>query len=74
MIIKSILFLFLLLSFNPLSKAEETPLVKDLNQKVVLLESKISHLSESQDMIVQKNDEIKKELDNLRIWIHRNHG
>ena len=44
-----------------------------VDQKLTTLEAKLSRLSTVQAQMIQKQAEIKQELDNLRIWIRRNH-
>ncbi len=70
--VKMILLLLIFLSLSPVLKAEESsPALRDVSQKLLLLESKVSRLSASQEQIVQKHEQISQELDSLRIWIRR---
>ena len=73
---KTVLLLAGLFLWLPVVWAEpqDAAPVTDLNQKVALLQSKIERISASQDQVVQKNNEISKELADLRIWIRRNRG
>lgn len=71
-----ILAITLILFLSSLGRAfaEDSALIRDLNQKLSLLESKMTRVSNSQDEIIQKQSEIDKELANLRIWIRRHRG
>lgn len=55
-------------------KSDTNAVLQAVDQKLSLLEIKISHLNKTQAQIVQKNQEIAKELDELGIWIRRNRG
>ena len=44
---------------------------RTVGQKLALLEEKLNHLRATHQAMVAKEEEIKQELDNLRIWIHR---
>ena len=68
-----ILFLFFIfLSMPSLLRAEDSSaLVRDVSQKLTVLETKVSQLNTTQTQIIQKHEQIIKELDSLKIWIRR---
>ena len=69
----SIVFLLALWFGVPSVLAQEAPgELGKVSQKLTALEEKVRNLKTAQTQIVQKQSEIKKELDSLRIWIaHR---
>lgn len=70
---KFMFFLIPLLAISfPLRAEDSSMVVRDVSQKLLILETKIDRLTSSQNQIVQKHADIQKELDNLRIWIRRN--
>ncbi len=71
-LVKTISLLLIFLFLSPALKAEESsPALRDVSQKLLLLESKVNHLSASQEQIVQKHEQISQELASLRILIRR---
>ena len=72
---KSIQLIFLLLFFftvPPILRAEEsTVALGDVSRKLLLLESKINRLSDTQNQILQNADKIDQELISLSITIKR---
>lgn len=56
------------------AKSDTNAVLQEVSQKLSLLEMKMSHLNKTQAQIVEKNQEIAKELDELGIWIRRNRG
>ncbi len=69
---KLVFFLIAFLFVPVLLRAEESTVLRDANQKLALLESKISQLTASQSQVIQKLEQVNQELDSLRIWIRRN--
>ena len=71
-------FLFLVLvmitAFSGFSLLAEEPRaeLRGVDQKLSTLESKLNRLNEVHEQILEKQSEIDKELENLRIWIRRN--
>ena len=45
--------------------------LQSVDQKVAILEAKVNRLNTTQTQIIQKQNEIKEELDALRIWIRQ---
>jgi len=66
-----IFFIGILPTFSVLLAEESSTHLQGIDQKLTILEVKINHLSSVQTQIVQKQAEMKQELDTLRIWIRR---
>lgn len=71
-LIRSVFFLVIFLSIPFALKAEEqSAALQGISQKLLLLESKINRLSETQNQILQNLDKIDQELIALGIKIRR---
>ena len=72
---KLLIYLFMFLLFPASAFAqEESALLRDLDQKLTRLEAKVNRLDAIGEQMIQKQSEIAKELDSLKIWIRRNRG
>lgn len=58
-------------TWRTLLAEESSQNLQGIDQKLTILEAKVSHVSSVQAQIVQKQAEMKQELDTLRIWIRR---
>ena len=58
-------------TFRVLFAEESSANLQGIDQKLTILEAKVSHLNSAQTQIAQKQAEMKQELDSLRIWIRR---
>ena len=68
----NLLFVIVLFS-GSLSYAEESNAQwQDVERKLTVLETKVNRVKTAHAEIIQKQTEIKKELETLKIWIHRN--
>ncbi len=66
-----ILLAALVLKSTPLFAEQSAAELQNLDQKLAVLEVKVNRLSSIQTQIIQKQTEIKDELNNLGIWIRR---
>ena len=67
----SILLFVAMFSGSPLAFSQSSVRSRTVDQKLALLEEKINRLKTTHQAMIAKEGEIKQELDNLRIWIHR---
>lgn len=73
--VRSIFFLVIFLSTPFVLKAEEqSAALQDVSRKLLLLESKMKRLSETQNQILLNADKIDQELISLGIKIRRHRG
>ena len=64
-------FLGILSMPNMLFAEESATELQGIDQKLTILEAKVNRLSSVQTQIIQKQAEIKQEINTLKIWVRR---
>ena len=66
-------FVLIIVSLSPVAlfAAPSSADLGGVDQKLTILETKVNRLNTIQTQIIEKQKQIKEELDDLRIWIHR---
>lgn len=70
---KLVIGILAIILFEPIVWAQDdSAALHEVDQKLVLLEAKVSQWEARQAQIIQKQAEIAEELQVLRVWIRRN--
>ncbi len=66
-----IFFILMVFKSAPLFAEQSAAELQNMDQKLAILEVKVNRLNSIEAQVIQKQAEIKEELNNLKIWIYR---